>query len=150
MAKTFNEEDRVALIKQVGDYYIETKDSFRKIAEKFKISSTTAYSYVNEYRNNHKDLRDKIDEINESHRPRTVDDIEVKARVLNAAKLCVKGYTMEEIANAWGVSVDVINDDLHSRLSRIDNVSEYFDGENIIEKVNVSLKEHSATSRKEK
>ena len=151
MARTFDPIDRERLIEEVGKYYLENNSSIRDMSKEFGISTATIHTYINEYKTIHPDLREKIEAIRDEHLPDTIDDIEVKTRVLNAAKLCIKGYTMDEIANAWGVSVDVINDDLHTRLPKIEVDNSKFgltDEESLTDIVNKSLKEHSVNSRK--
>ena len=53
------------------------------------------------------------------NKPKTIADEEIKQRVEKVAELIKEGFTVEEIANSMGVTINVINEDLQTRLPRI-------------------------------
>ena len=61
----------------------------------------------------------QVQSILKENTPKTVTDIEIRERVIKAAELVMNNFTVEEIANALGVSINVINEDLQTRLPRI-------------------------------
>jgi len=67
-----------------------------------------------------------VDEKIKNKTPATIDDEDVLARVIFVSKAYLNNYTMKEIADSLGVSVDVIFDDLHTRLPKIKDVDKYF------------------------
>lgn len=120
MAK-FTEEERNTLILEIANYIINSKLSTRKVAEKFGISNFS----VSDYMNNRLITLDpekykKVQQILNNNKPKTIEDIGVKTRILEAAKLINSGMTATEVAATFGISVDVIHDDLTSRLPKID------------------------------
>lgn len=120
MAK-FTDEERNTLILEIANYIIAYKSSTRKVAEKFDISNFS----VSDYMNNRLKVLDpekykKVHEILTENKPKTIDDETIKTRILEEAKLINSGMTATEVAATFGISVDVIHDDLTSRLPRID------------------------------
>lgn len=119
MAK-FTEEQRKKLAIEIANYIIDTKSSTRKAAPHFNISNATVCTLMN-------DLLFKIDEkkyyqvqaILKKNKPKTIEDEEVKKRVISAAMLIKEGFTVEEIAKAKEVTIHIINEDLQTRLPRI-------------------------------
>ena len=59
------------------------------------------------------------EEILKGNKPKTIDDISIKKRVLEAAKLITQNYTVEAIANKFNISINVIYEDLQTRLPKI-------------------------------
>lgn len=120
MAK-FTDEERIEKIIQVANYIIETKTSTRKAAKQFNISNATVSDWMN-------GLLKKIDikkyldvqQILNKNTPKTITDEEVKNRVLMAAYLIIQGFTVEEIAKSMEVTINVINEDLQTRLPKLD------------------------------
>lgn len=122
-----DEEERIRRIMIVYNYYIKTNLSTRKLAEiisenEFKISNVT----VNEY------LKKAIELISESEKKElqlaleerkndTIDNPDVRERVLNAAKLYLDGAYIEDIAEVLNSTYFQIYRDLKCRLSKIDN-----------------------------
>ena len=119
MAK-FTHDERIEITRNIADYIISTNCSTRKAAEYFKISNATVSTLMNE-------LLPKIDQekyfkvqnILNANKPKTITDEVTKERVIKAAELIKEGFTVEEIANSMGVTINVINEDLQTRLPRI-------------------------------
>lgn len=119
MAK-FTDEERIEITKVIADYIINNSSSTRKAAEHFKISNATVSTLMNE-------LLPKIDQekyfkvqnILNGNKPKTITDEETKQRVIKAAELIKEGFTVQEIAKSMGVTINVINEDLQTRLPRI-------------------------------
>lgn len=122
MAK-FTDEERIEITKAIADYIIDNNCSTRKTAEHFKISNATVSTLMNE-------LLPKIDQekylqvqsILNGNKPKTITDEETKRRVIKSAELIKEGFTVEEIANSMGVTINVINEDLQTRLPRISEI----------------------------
>lgn len=116
----FTDDERNEKAIEVANYIIENNSSTRKAAEKFNISNATVYDWMNYLLKNlnlNKYL--KVQEILRSNKPKTVEDDSVRDRVIKAAELITQDFTVEEIAKCIGVTVNVINEDLQTRLPRI-------------------------------
>ena len=121
MAKTFTEEERDKLIEQVGSYYLITKESYRDIAKKFGISAPTVKDYIDKYKKLHGHL---ATEINESIKARTsqndsINNPNVKERVLKVYMYILEGYTFEEIAALLNESINTVYNDINIRLEQV-------------------------------
>ena len=84
----FTDEERTELIKKVADYIIGEKSSTRKAAKQFKISNATVSVWMNNLLI--KTDRQKfilVQEILHQNKPKTINDEEVKNRVLKVAEL---------------------------------------------------------------
>lgn len=119
----FTDEERIEKVKEVADYIIATGDSTRNAAKAFNISNATVSTWMS-------DLLKKIDyekyclvkEKLAENTPKTVEDDEIRNRVLDAANLIIHGFTVEEIAKKMNVTTNIINEDLQTRLSRISTI----------------------------
>lgn len=120
MAK-FTEEERDKLILEIADYIIETVASTRKAAEKFGISNYSVSDYMNNrlQRINFEKYK-QVKSVLDGNKPKTIADPNIRKRILEEAKLINSGMTAAEVAQYFGISVDVIHDDLTSRLPKID------------------------------
>ena len=129
MAKNYNglsDEEKKKRILQIADYIIETKSSTRKTAKYFKenffpISNATVHEYMHtrlikidleKYR--------QVMGILKENSPKSIDEIEVKIRVLRASSLSLQDFTSPEIAQILHSTVDIIYHDLTERLPKID------------------------------
>lgn len=119
MAK-FTDEERAKKIIQIANYIIKNNSSTRKAAEHFGISNATISDWMNCYLKK-MDIQKflKVEEILKNNKPKTVEDVEIKKRVLESAKLITQNYTAEQIAEHFNVSINVIYEDLQTRLPRI-------------------------------
>lgn len=119
MAK-FTDEERNKKIIEVANYIIENNSSTRRAAEQFGISNATVSDWMNYLlKNLNYDKFLKVQKILNGNKPKTIEDDSVKDRVLNAAELVKQNFTVEEIAKHYEVTVNVINEDLQTRLPRI-------------------------------
>jgi len=119
MAK-FTDEERIEITKEIADYIINNNSSTRKAAEYFKISNATVSTLMNELLPRLDQQRYlRVQSVLKGNKPKTITDELVKQRVIKAAELIKEGFTVEEIANALGVTVNIVNEDLQTRLPRI-------------------------------
>ena len=119
MAK-FTDDERIEITKAIADYIISTKCSTRKAAEHFNISNATVSTLMNELLSKMDPKKySQVESVLAANKPKTVKDDEVKQRVLKAAELIKEGFTVEEIASAMHTTINVINEDLQTRLPRI-------------------------------
>lgn len=119
MAK-FTDEERKKLIEEVANYIIKNNSSTRKAAEHFGISNATVSDWMNEFLK--KVSAEKyimVQSILRENMPKTVENKEVRDRVIKAAMLIKDGYTVAEIAKGMNTTINVINEDLETRLPRI-------------------------------
>lgn len=119
MAK-FTDEERAIKTIEIANYIIENNSSTRKTAEHFEVSNATVSYLMNA-------LLKKIDpskyllvqNILRMNTPKTVNNEDIRNRVIKVAHLIKEGFTVEEIARNMNTTVHVINEDLQTRLSRI-------------------------------
>ena len=116
----FTDEERNKKIIEIANYIIENNSSTRKAAVEFGISNATVYDWMN-YSLKKIDSKKflMVQQILKMNKPKTVDDIEIKKRVLEVAKLITENYTVDQIANEFNVTINVIHEDLQTRLPRI-------------------------------
>ena len=119
MAK-FTDDERIEITKNIADYIISNNSSTRKAAEYFKISNATVSTLMNELLSKiEQEKYLQVQSILNGNKPKTITDEETKQRVIKAAELIKEGFTVSEIANSMGVTINVINEDLQTRLPRI-------------------------------
>lgn len=119
MAK-FPDDERIEITRNIADYIISTKCSTRKAAEHFNISNATVSTLMNELLSKMDPNKySQVQSVLNGNKPKTITDEEVKQRVIKAAELIKEGFTVSEIANSMGVTINVINEDLQTRLPRI-------------------------------
>ena len=122
----FTEEERREIALEIANYIIEEnalnyKVSTRLLSDKFGVSNYTISILMGDYLNKHyPELYKKVNVILKGNIPKTVENIEIKKRVLEAARLTVLGLTISEIAIKLNVSEYVIQEDLQTRLKKID------------------------------
>jgi hypothetical protein len=124
-----DEEERYRRMRIVYERFIQTNESTRQIAQyitnsedyNFKISNVTVSKYlinIKEYLN-----LDELNELNqalEDKKEKTVDNNVVKERVLQSAKYCLLGKTVDEIKDILDSSYWQVYRDLNYRLKQID------------------------------
>ncbi len=125
MAANFTDKEREERINLVGEYFINNPGvSTRKIAEYFsnnffKISNATVLDYINRYKKNN-NLTDEIDNKLNENKPKTINDADVKKRILTCAKFYINGKTLEEISTITNTNYWIVYRDLMVRLKKID------------------------------
>lgn len=125
MARTLNdEEERNRRIELVGSYIIETGSSIRDTVEFFnenffKISIPTVIDYRNLYLKRHPQCKAVMQEIINQNKPETIENEEVKNRVLKIAELIRNGFTISEIQNVLNTSYWTVYRDIE-RLKKLD------------------------------
>lgn len=130
----FTYEERVELTNEIADYIINTKSSTRNAAKKFNISNATVSVLMNEFL---KLLNIKkfllVQEVLNSNKPKTYKDEDVKKRVLLVADLVLKGFTVEKISKYINETINIVNEDLQTRLNKI-NPELYIEVKNLLTK----------------
>lgn len=125
MARTLNdEEERNRRIELVGSYIIETGSSIRDAVDFFNenffhISIPTVIDYRNLYLKRHPQCKAVMQEIINQNKPETIENEEVKNRVLKIAELIRNGFTISEIQNALNTSYWTVYRDIE-RLKKLD------------------------------
>ncbi len=121
MAKKFTDEQRNKLIEQVGLYYIKTKASYREIASIFGISLPTVKDYIERYKKMHSQYKEEIENsINsKTSQNESINNPEVRERVIQVYMYVLNGYTIEEIADLTSEKVSTIYNDINIRLEQI-------------------------------
>ena len=124
MASKVDDIERERRILLVYKYYIETGLSYRKLSDYIKekeniyISSVTIKAYLEEMKKHL--TQDKIDELDDIKNSHLTNPLETNKRVLEAAKLCISGYTIDEISEKLDSSYWSIYRDLTVRLQKLD------------------------------
>lgn len=131
-ANVSSEEERERRIILVGNYFLENPTASTRSAAKyfsenfFKISNYTIHDYLQRYKkmifSKDDDAVLAINKIMEDNKPETIDSEDVRKRVLINAKMFLdNNMTIEEIANATGVSFWTVYRDLKQRLALLDS-----------------------------
>lgn len=128
-ANVFDEEERNRRIKLVGQYFIDNPNtSTREAADYFsknyfKISNATIHDYLQRYKKlmeNSPELTEAIDNTLENNKPDTIDNLEIRKRVILVCKMYLQDYkTVEQIADELGESYWTIYRDLTTRLEQV-------------------------------
>lgn len=131
MARTVsNWDERLKRILLIRDYALEKigKDesiSTRSIANYFNdnsyfnISNNTVDVYLNSLERIDPKSFKVISEVLKRNKPKTVADDEVVVRVNKVVELLLSDYTVSEIADILGVSINTINKDINLRMVKI-------------------------------
>lgn len=137
MARTLPEKERERLVKIAGTLAKQGL-SLRRIAielqnkENTTLSPSAISGLIKSYQADHYD--GEI-ESNLKNRRGDVTDENVARRVLASAELCLKGYTVSQIASIFDVTYHVTYHDLTSKIEKFD--------ERIKEAVAIKMKENS-------
>ena len=126
-------EERQELILSVAKYAVLTGLSTRKLASVFHVSNFTIHSILTNQlerlcnetkKQEHFELYNEVQEVLKANKAFTVDDINIKTRILMAAKLLIQGKKVSEIAEILESSFYTIYRDLTVRLPRVMGVDE--------------------------
>ena len=126
-SRKFTAEERRNKAEEIALYIIKEYDngkkvSTRSLAKIFGISNYTVSILTGEYlEKQFPELHRKVNQILMENVPKSIENIEVQKRVLEAAKLVLQGKTTEEIATKLHVTNNVIYEDLQTRLKKIDS-----------------------------
>ena len=144
MARTYQEDERNYYIDLVGNYFLnEDEPSIRKCMaylneNNIVLSVTTIRCYINTFVKNNPqkglDILKKLD----TNKPKTIDDDNVKNRVLKAAKMIKENKTIEQIAKCLDSTSNTIYKDLTVRLKKLD--------QDLYNQIKPILKEHSISN----
>ena len=125
-SKKFTPEERREKAREIAEFIInEDKQgrsvSTRSLAKVFNLSNYTISTLMGGFlEKNFPGLYPDVHRILQGNIPKTIEQIEVKKRVLEAAKLSLQGMTVKQIADLLGESPNVIYEDLQTRLPRLD------------------------------
>ena len=127
MARTFDEEKRLELINRVGKYFLYSKErpSCRGCVKYLKdngisISSTTVQDYLHRFIRMNPSVADIIYEIIDGNKPKTVEDENIKNRVLMVSNMIGNGLNVEDVVNKTGYTKDIIYNDITKRIFLLD------------------------------
>ena len=125
-------EERKEFILTVSKYFILTGKSTRQLAEVFKVSNFTIHSiltkqleqlYLETRNQEHLELYKEVQEtLQRNKNNKSVEDTEVRKRVLEASKLLLSGKKVSEIAEILGFSFYTVYRDLTVRLPKINGI----------------------------
>ncbi len=116
-----DELERLRRIEMVGNYFLETGAPTREIAKYFtenyfEISNKTVHSYIKRYQELHQDKNDEINKLIDNNTEKSIEDPEVRERILKVARLILEGHTKEEVSNILNISVKIVERDINPRL----------------------------------
>ena len=125
-----NWDERLKRILLIRDYALEKigkneSISTRSIANYFNdnsyfnISNNTVDVYLNSLERIDPKSFKVISEVLKRNKPKTVADNEVVVRVNKVVELLLSDYTVSEIADILGVSINTINKDINLRMVKI-------------------------------
>jgi len=126
-------EERKIYILTIAKYAILTGKSTRELAKIFKVSNFTIHAVLTKYlyqlcvEENSEvyfNLYKEVQQVLEQNKVKTVDDAEVKTRVLNTTKMFLDGQKISEIAEKLNVGFYTVYRDLVFRLPKINSVDE--------------------------
>ena len=126
-SRKFTEDERKIKALEIARYIIKEcnenhKISTRTLGEIFGISNYTVSILMGKYlKKISPNLYDQVRQIIEKNVPQSYNDDEVRKRVLMAANLIVEGKNVNDIAQILNVTENVINEDLQTRLKKINS-----------------------------
>lgn len=120
------ERDRRIIL--VGDYFLNTGYSTRKISRifssdnenYFKISNATVCDYINRYKLYYPDKAEQIDSLIEANKGSSIKNPLVIKRLSEVYNLAIRGFNITEISEKLGVGYWTIYYDIYIRLNKID------------------------------
>ena len=124
-SRKFTEDERKIKALEIARYIIKEcnenhKISTRTLGEIFGISNYTVSILMGKYlKKISPNLYDQVRQIIEKNVPQSYNNDEVRKRVLMAANLVVEGKNVNDIAQILNVTENVINEDLQTRLKKI-------------------------------
>ena len=118
--KKFSDDDLKII--EVADYIIKNRSSIRKTADFFEIGKTTVHDYITEKLPEISlDLYKQVFEIMMEHKSYDINNINIIKQVQSSYELLEQGLSSEEIQNALGISRNVLQRNLTTRLKKLDN-----------------------------
>ena len=125
-------EERKEFILTIAKYFVLTGKSTRQLAKVFKVSNFTIHSVLTkqleqiclETRNKeHLELYNEVQEVLQKNKNnKSVEDADIRKRVLEASKLLLSGKTVSEIAEILNCGFYTIYRDLTVKLPKINNI----------------------------
>ena len=136
MARTLkDDEERDRRIEEVGEYFLQTGDSTRKIAAyftkyKYPISNYTVDQYIKIYLKRHSLKKEEIMQLiyNNKH---SLDDPFVIQRMIVEKVLYSLGYLEKDIAAYYDISESTVSRDLNERILSDEEMKKYLQTFNI-------------------
>lgn len=124
--KFANEDERRQKALEISEYIIEenkkgNKISTRSLAKQYGLSNYTISNLMGDFLNRYYPANyEKVHKILQGNIPKTIENIDIERRVLKVAKYALQGMTTKQIADKLGESINVIDEDLQTRLEKID------------------------------
>lgn len=139
-----NNNDIKGLLENQANLYLNGMP-LREIAKKYDTSYVTIYhNLTSRLKKYNEELFIKVNTALENNKPKSVDDPDVRKRILSAVKLIIsKDMTVGEISKELGSSFFVTYRDLSTRLIRLHKTSPELVTKDMLDIVNSKLKKHS-------
>lgn len=129
MAKTYanlTEDEYNEKVLLIADYIINTKCSTRKAAKYatetgFKISNVSVHNMIrSKLPKLDAERFQKVMGVLENNTPKSIEDANTKVRIFSATSYLLQDFTVAEVADMLGSTLDTIYDDLTIRLPKLD------------------------------
>lgn len=129
MARTYanlTEDEYNEKVLLIADYIINTKCSTRKAAKYatetgFKISNVSVHNMIrSKLPKLDAERFQKVMEVLGSNTPKSIEDANTKVRIFSATSYLLQDFTVAEVADMLGSTLDTIYDDLTVRLPKLD------------------------------
>ena len=146
------DEERKTLILKIAEYAVMYEASTRKIGKVFGFSNVTAHNLLTkglerlckeEPTKENISIYNEVQEILDNNKAKSIEDENIKNRVLKATKLFISGLTIEEIAQKLDSTFFTIYRDLTVRLHKIENIEK-----DLLKQVSDNLKANSEENLK--
>lgn len=125
-------DERKEFILTIAKYFVLTGKSTRQLAEVFKVSNFTIHSiltkqleqiYLETKNKEHLELYNEVQAVLQKNKNnKSVEDADIRKRVLEASKLLLSGKTVSEIAGILNYGFYTIYRDLTVRLPKINGI----------------------------
>lgn len=122
MAQVLKKEDREKLIEKVGEYFVNTKASYREISKEFGISLPTVKDYIYRYKSMHPSVSAKMEDIIGQRKTdnQSINNANTLSRIMQVYEYILEGKTIKDIAAILNESEQTIYNDINLRLRSLD------------------------------
>ena len=146
------DEERKELILKVAKYAVMHEASTREVGKAFGFSNVTAHNYLTKGlerlceeapTKENISLYNEVKEVLDNNKAKSIEDENIKNRVVTVSELFITGLTIEEIAQKLDSTFFTIYRDLTVRLPKIENVEK-----DLLKQVSDTLKSNSEENLK--
>lgn len=146
------DEKRKELILKVAEYAVMNEASTREIANVFWFSHVTAHNLLTkglkklceeDSTKENLNLYNEVQEVLDNNKAKSIEDENIKNRVIRATKLFISGLTIDEIAQELDSTFFTVYRDLTVRLPKIEDMDK-----DILKKVSDTLKQNKEENLK--